>query len=151
MKIGTSAYNLSTRFPQKLWKTVKTPAFSRGCLILLCCVLLSSCAYLKGNKKQVGPSQQAAPAGEAKPPVQVKVTGGSKPGRTSKPTADKSLLSLSQDEVRSRFGEPTIASITPDNHALWTYKPSWKLMPDNKDTVYIEFEDGKVIRVTGVK
>ena len=44
-------------------------------------------------------------------------------------------------------GEPTMVSLTPDSRILWTYRPEWKLMPDNKDTVYVEFDGGKVTKV----
>ncbi len=58
------------------------------------------------------------------------------------------MISMTETEVKKRLGEPDIVSKTPDNHIIWTYRPSWKIMPDNKDTIYVEFEDGKVIKVT---
>ena len=54
---------------------------------------------------------------------------------------------MTEDEVRKKVGEPTIVSRTSDNHILWTYRPTWKLMPDNKDTIYIEFVDGRVVKI----
>jgi hypothetical protein len=49
--------------------------------------------------------------------------------------------------VKKKFGEPDIVSKMPDNRILWTYQPTWKLMPDNKGTVYVEFENGKVVKM----
>ncbi len=60
---------------------------------------------------------------------------------------ENSLISMTEDEVRKKLGEPTMVSLTPDNNILWTYRPSWKVMPDNKGTVYIEFDQGKVSKV----
>jgi hypothetical protein len=58
---------------------------------------------------------------------------------------------MTEEDVRKKLGEPTIVSLTTENRILWTYLPEWKLMPDNKDTVYVEFENGKVIRVVKAK
>jgi hypothetical protein len=54
---------------------------------------------------------------------------------------------MTGDDVKKRLGEPDIVSRTPENKIIWTYLPSWKIMPDNKDTVYVEFDDGKVVKV----
>jgi len=116
-KLQTPFYKLSTAFTQKLWKSFKSPAFSRGCIILVSCFVLVSCSYMK------------------------KITG--KP----QPTMENALISMNEDEVRKRLGEPTMVSLTPENKILWTYRPDWKLMPDNKDTVYVEFENGKVSKM----
>jgi hypothetical protein len=58
---------------------------------------------------------------------------------------------MNEEDVRKKLGEPTIVSLTTENRILWTYLPEWKLMPDNKDTVYVEFENGKVIKVVKAK
>lgn len=116
-KLQTPFYKLSTAFAQKLWKSFKSPAFSRACIILVSCFVLVSCSYMK------------------------KITG--KP----QPAMENALMSMNEDEVRKRLGEPTMVSLTPENKILWTYRPDWKLMPDNKDTVYIEFENGKVSKM----
>jgi len=63
------------------------------------------------------------------------------------PVVETALISMNEDEVRKKLGEPTIVSLMPDSRILWTYRPGWKLMPDNKDTVYVEFDDGKVTKV----
>lgn len=63
------------------------------------------------------------------------------------PAIESSLISMTEEQVRKKLGEPTMVSLTPDNKILWTYRPNWKLMPDNKDTVYLEFEQGIVTKV----
>ncbi len=112
-----SLYILSTGFPQKLWKTFKSPAFSRVCIIILSCFILISCSYIKNI------------AGKPQPAM------------------ENSLISLTEDQLRKKLGEPTMVSLTPDNKILWTYRPDWKIMPDNKNTVYVEFEQGIVTKV----
>jgi hypothetical protein len=64
---------------------------------------------------------------------------------------DNSLISSGQEEVRKRFGEPDSVSRTADNHIMWIYKPTWKLMPNEKDTLFVEFEEGKVIKLFRLK
>jgi hypothetical protein len=63
------------------------------------------------------------------------------------PAMENSLISMNEDQVRKKLGEPTIVSLTPDKKILWTYRPSWKLMPDNKGTIYLEFDQGIVTKV----
>jgi hypothetical protein len=116
-KLQDSLYNFSTGFPQKMWKSFKSPAFSRICIILLSCFILISCSYMKNMK--------------GKP----------------QPAMENSLISMTEDQVRKKLGEPTMVSLTPENKILWTYRPSWKLMPDNKGTVYLEFDQGIVTKV----
>ena len=65
--------------------------------------------------------------------------------------ADNQLITSGEDEVKKKFGEPTSVSRTGEDHILWTYSPSWKIMPNDKGTVYVEFENGKVIRVFRTK
>ena len=66
-------------------------------------------------------------------------------------TLDNSLISSGQEEVKKRFGEPDTVSRTADNHIIWIYKPSWKIIPNEKGTLYVEFEDDKVIKVFRLK
>lgn len=66
-------------------------------------------------------------------------------------TFDNSLISSGQEEVKKRFGEPDTVTRTAENHIMWIYKPRWKLMPNFKDYIYVEFEDGKVIKVFRLK
>ncbi len=71
----------------------------------------------------------------------------SKSAKKGSPVLENAVISMSEDEVRKKFGEPSIVSKTPENNIIWTYKPKWKIMPDNKDTIYIEFENGKVTKI----
>lgn len=71
----------------------------------------------------------------------------SKTSKKDKHTLDNSVISMSEDEVRKRFGEPYMVSKTPENKIIWTYVPQWKILPDNKDTIYVEFEEGKVVKI----
>ena len=63
------------------------------------------------------------------------------------PAIESSLISMNEDQVRKKLGEPTMVSLTPDNKILWTYRPDWKIMPDNKNTVYVEYDQGIVTKV----
>ncbi len=62
-------------------------------------------------------------------------------------TAVVALVSSGPDEVKKKFGEPTRVSKTPENHLLWIYEPSWKIIPNDKGTLYVEFQDGKVVKI----
>jgi len=121
-RMKTNFYNLYTAFPQKMWKSQRTSLLSKACIILLCLFLLISCTSLKKTK-----------------------------GKEQQPVIENSLVSMNEEEVRKKLGEPTIVSLTPENRILWTYTPSWKLMPNNKGTVYVEFENGKVIKTIKAK
>jgi len=116
-----NAYNFFTGFPQKMWKTNKSPLFQRICIIFLSLTLLSGCSYFRGTKK---------------PDIKDR---------------EDAIISMNEDQVRQRYGEPTMVSKTSSNTILWTYRPSWKIIPDNKGTMYIEFENGKVIKVLKVR
>jgi hypothetical protein len=70
-----------------------------------------------------------------------------KVSQRSHPALQNDVISMTEDEVRKKVGEPDIVSKTPDNNILWTYKPSWKVLPDNTDTIYIEFEKGRVTKI----
>lgn len=63
------------------------------------------------------------------------------------PVIENSLISMTEDQVRKKLGEPTMVSMTPERKILWTYRPDWKIMPDNKNTVYVEFDQGIVTKV----
>jgi hypothetical protein len=67
------------------------------------------------------------------------------------PAGEASLMAKSEDEIKQAIGAPDVVSTTPENTVLWAYKPSWRLMPSPKDTVYVEFDKGKVIRVFKIK
>jgi outer membrane protein assembly factor BamE (lipoprotein component of BamABCDE complex) len=124
-RMKTNFYNFYTGFPPKMWKSQRTAFLTKTCIILLCLFLLVSCSYFK------------------------KTTRTQQPPTT--PLLENSLISMNEENVRKKLGEPTIVSLTHENRILWTYIPEWKLMPDNKDTVYIEFENGKVIKVVKAK
>jgi hypothetical protein len=66
-------------------------------------------------------------------------------------TADSGLISEEPDAVRKKFGEPTTVSRTVDGHILWVYQPSWKLLPNDKGTVYVEFDNNRVTKVFKIK
>jgi hypothetical protein len=123
-RIKTYFYNFCTGFPPKMWKSQRTSFFSQTCITLLCLFLLISCSSLK---KMVGTEQ------------------------TKTPVLENSLISMSEEEIRKKLGEPTMVSLTLEDRIIWTYVPEWKLIPDNKDTVYVEFEKGKVIKVIKAK
>ncbi len=74
----------------------------------------------------------------------------SKGEKKLKPTASapaNALISSGQEEVRKKLGDPTVVSRTQEDHILWVYTPRLKIMPNDKGTVYVEFENGKVIKV----
>jgi hypothetical protein len=57
------------------------------------------------------------------------------------------LMRGSADDVRKRLGEPTSVSRTMEDRILWVYSPTWKIIPNDKGTVYVEFDQGKVVRI----
>ena len=74
----------------------------------------------------------------------------SKSVKKLKPTAPapaNDLISSEPDAVRKKLGEPTVVSRTQEDHILWVYAPRLKILPNDKGTMYVEFENGKVIKV----
>ena len=139
--------NFFTCFPQKLWKTLKNPIVTNVCLILLSIAILSSCTYFKGGKKQDNATQEPK-ASEAPQSDSEKIAPvPAKEPPKAKLVPDSSVIDMTEAEVKKKFGEPDIVSKMPDNRIIWTYQPTWKIMPDNKGTVYIEFENGKVVKI----
>ena len=61
--------------------------------------------------------------------------------------SDNTLVGQGQDEVRKKLGQPTDISKTAEGNILWVYRPSWKILPNDKGTMYVEFQDGKVTKV----
>jgi len=120
-EMGVSFYNFFTGFPQILWKTKRTFPVYRAIIFVLIVILLSSCTIFKSSKE--------------KPQTPM----------------ENAMMSMTENEVRKKLGEPNIVSITPENKIIWTYRPSWKIMPDNKDTIYVEFENGKVVKIIKVR
>jgi len=152
------ADNFLTGFPQKMWKTLKSPMVINVCLIMLSIAILSSCSYLKGTKKQNKVAQSAS-AAEASKQADQKVPEAPQAAPEKKAPApqkelpkaklvpDTGVIDMPEAEVKRKYGEPDIVSKTPDNRILWTYQPTWKLLPDNKGTIYVEFENGKVVKI----
>jgi len=70
-----------------------------------------------------------------------------KQAKQEKPTPESGLIGQDQDEVKKKLGQPTDVSKTAEGDLLWVYRPSWKLLPDDKGTQYVEFKDGKVVKV----
>jgi hypothetical protein len=64
---------------------------------------------------------------------------------------DVTLVANDREGVKKRLGEPTTVSKTPEGRILWVYEPQWKIMPDNKGTLYLEFENDKVTKVFRTK
>jgi hypothetical protein len=145
--LEASPDNFFTCFPQKLWKTLKSPIVTNVCLVLLSFAVLSSCTYFKGGKKQDKASQEASAAEAPQSDSEKKAPAPAKEPPKAKPVPDTSVIDMTEAEVKKKFGEPDIVSKMPDNRIIWTYQPTWKIMPDNKDTVYIEFENGKVVKM----
>ena len=152
------ADNFLTGFPQKMWKTLKSPMVINVCLIMLSIAILSSCSYLKGTKKQNKVAQSASAAEASKQADQKlpeapqaapekKAPAPQKEPPKEKLVPDTGVIDMTEAEVKRKYGEPDIVSKTPDNRILWTYQPTWKLLPDNKGTIYVEFENGKVVKI----
>jgi hypothetical protein len=156
--LNVYADNFFTGFPQKLWKTLKSPIVINVCLIMVILVIVSSCTYFKGGKKKDTATQDPK-AAEA--PIQAEqksseISRAAPEKKTSVPekeppkaklVPDSGVIDMTEAEVKKKYGEPDIVSKMPDNRILWTYQPTWKLLPDNKGTVYIEFENGKVVKI----
>jgi hypothetical protein len=119
VRLNTSSYDNFTTFPQKMWKTWKNPFCLGIYALLLCMLVLPSCSVFKSSKEP----------------------------KLSHPALQNGVISMTEDEVRKKVGEPNVVSKTADNNILWTYRPSWRLLPDNKDTIYLEFENGRVTKI----
>ena len=117
-----SSHDLFTCFPQKLWKAAQLS------LLFALAILLCATSIGCSSSKQVRKGEQ-------------------------KPSTIKSanLLSLGTEEVAKKLGEPTTVSKTPEGRVFWVYEPKWKLLPDYKGTLYVEFEGGKVVKAFKTK
>jgi len=60
-------------------------------------------------------------------------------------------IGMDEREVREILGEPTVISKTPDGTIIWAYRPSWKIIPDNRGTLLIEFKNGKATKIIRVR
>ena len=150
--------NFFTGFPQKMWKTIGSPIVMKVCLIMLSVALLglshTSRAARNRMTEQLRILQQLKPpnrltktARKTKTTARKESSSASKEPPKAKLVPDSGLIDMTEAEVKKKFGEPDIVSKMPDNRILWTYQPTWKLLPDNKGTVYIEFENGKVVKI----
>jgi len=57
------------------------------------------------------------------------------------------LIGLSEADVRERLGPPSVIAKSKEGTVLWFYIPSFKVIPDGRGEVYVEFEGGRVKRV----
>ena len=143
-----TSYNLYTVFPQKLWKTSGTRALLCLLSLVLCCTMLVSCSLFRSSKKEAKPATdtQVATAKDQTTPAAQPAKPAPEP-KKPKAFADSSLIDQGESEVKKKFGDPDVVSKSPDNLIIWTYRPKWKLFPSNADTVYVEFENGKVRKI----
>jgi len=108
-----------TRFPKKLLKIGSVRAPLLLFLTLFCLPALPACSFWKAH---VLPKE-------------------------TRPAQDYGLIGKGEDEVKKKLGEPSDISKTSEGRLLWVYRPSWKLMPNDNGTRYVEFQDGKVTKV----
>lgn len=113
--------NFSTPCPQKLWKIQK--ACQALALLMLALSVLSTSACSTNKGFQI----LSSPRGEA------------------------TVLGKTEDEVKQAVGEPDVVSTTPENLVLWIYMPAWRIVPSPKDTIYVQFDKGKVIKVFKIR
>jgi hypothetical protein len=116
-----SAYNFSTGSPQKLWKIQKP------CQAFLLFLHLSLFLVVGG------------------------CSGSSAYQKATKQVAQPTLISASEEEVKQALGEPDTVAKTPDGSTLFIYRPPWKIYPSPKDTVYVEFDNGKVAKIFKIR
>jgi hypothetical protein len=113
--------SFSTDSPQKLWKIQKACQAFIVLSLLVALLFVSACSQGKGVEKF-----KALPRGTT-------------------------LIGKTETEVKQAIGEPYEISLTPENRILWKYRPSWKIIPSPKDTLYVEFDNGKVAKVFQIK
>ena len=98
--LEASPDNFFTCFPQKLWKTLKSPIVTNACLVLLSFAVLSSCTYFKGGKKQDKASQDASAAEAPQSDSEKKAPAPAKEPPKAKPVPDTSVIDLTEAEVK---------------------------------------------------
>ena len=111
----------STDSPQKLWKIQKACHVLIVLLFLVSLLFPSACSQGRGVERF-----KALPRGTT-------------------------LIGKSEAEVKQLIGEPYVVSMTTENKILWKYRPSWKIIPSPKDTLYVEFDNEKVSKVFQIK
>lgn len=75
------------------------------------------------------------------------IKGTSKPKQVAKSSPESALMSQGEDEVKAKLGAPTVVNKTNEGHVLWVYRPSWKVLPNDNGTLYVEFDEGKVVKI----
>jgi hypothetical protein len=113
--------NFSTGCSQKLWKIQKACQGLIVLLLLASLLPLSACSTSKA--------------------AQIVGTRG----------GEAALMAKSEDEVKQAIGWPDVVSKTVENTVLWIYKPPWRIVPSPKNTVYVEFDKEKVVKVFKIK
>lgn len=61
------------------------------------------------------------------------------------------MVGVSSEEVKKRIGEPNVVARNPEDTVIWVYRPPYKLMPNQEGSVYLEFQDGKVVKAFSLK
>lgn len=61
------------------------------------------------------------------------------------------MVGSESEIVKKRIGEPDVVAKTADNAIIWIYRPPYKLRPNQGGSVYLEFEDGKVVKAFSLK
>jgi hypothetical protein len=61
------------------------------------------------------------------------------------------MVGISSEEVKKGIGEPSVVAKNPENAVIWIYRPPYKLMPNQEGSVYLEFQDGKVVKAFSLK
>lgn len=61
------------------------------------------------------------------------------------------MIGSTSDDVKKRIGEPNVVTKNPDDEIVWIYRPPYKLMPNQEGSVYLEFQDGKVVKAFSLK
>jgi len=122
-RIRRRFHAISTRFSPLLRKA---EALRAPLLVLaaICLVTLPACSTLKAAVK----------------PKQAKQ-------KQETPAPENGLIGQDQEAVKKKLGQPSDVSKTAEGDLLWVYRPPWKFLPDDKGTQYVEFRDGKVIKV----
>ncbi len=119
--IRPSEDTFSTDSPQKMWKIQKACHVLVVVCFLLGLFFVGGCSQGKGVEKF-----KKLPRGTT-------------------------LIGMNEAEVKKAIGEPDEISKTPEDKILWKYKPSWKLLPSPKDTLYVEFDNGKAYKAFQIK
>lgn len=61
------------------------------------------------------------------------------------------MVGSTSEEVKKRIGQPNVVAKNPDEAIIWIYRPPYRLMPNQEGSVYLEFQDGKVVKAFSLK